>query len=404
MAVTNSTTYASTIRTKYLTKLLKVAQGYLVSDRFANNSMVGKGEGDTIRVNRILRPAKQTTVSTAGTLVTDGDAKALTSNFKEMSMEIWGDSFGWNEDIDVTSFVKNKDNRDVVGNHMARSLDYQIMKKLATECFRHRIDKDSTYIRTSAATAASTTTNLVTDGTFVTTTGDMDGGYVTVINPAGPNYDITSAITDSTSDTADTAAVVFPQACTTASNCHGTVGTGIVATDVMTTTALLDVAGRHEILETQTFGDGLFRMFIHAAQHRDLWDDTTFIDSAKYDSTSPGRMGSYRVGRWFDIEFLVSSEVYREDVDGTENQATGVCYVAPCFGKNSHSVFTFANPGGSGKFATKFYAVDEPDSKNLRLSARWLSWKGMFAAGVTRATSVIGLMTGATDMGLDVSN
>jgi N4-gp56 family major capsid protein len=180
-----------------------------------------------------------------------------------------------------------------------------------------------------------------------------------------------------------------------------TVGTGIAATDVLTTGALLDVAARHELFQTERFNGGLFRMFMHAGQHRDLWDDTTFINSAIYDASD--RFRTYRLGRWFDIEFLVSSEVYREDVDGTENQSTGVVYVSPVFGRNSHSVFTFANPGGSGKFGTKFLIVDTPDTSNLRLSRRYISWKGMYAAGVTRATSVIDLMTGATDIGITIT-
>jgi hypothetical protein len=203
---------------------LKTAAGYLVASKFANNKMVDKGSGDTIRVNKILRPAKQTTVSTAGTLITDGNAKALTSNYQEMSLEIWGDSFAFNEDVDVTSWISDKDNRDTIARQMAQSLDYQIYKKLATQGFRHRIDKDSTYVASGTASAGSTTSIT---GAFVTTTDDKNGGYCTITNPGGPNYDITSLITDCTENgSSDTAAVSFPQAITSSSSFHITVGTG----------------------------------------------------------------------------------------------------------------------------------------------------------------------------------
>ena len=399
--MSTSTTYASTIRTKYYMELLKVAKGRMVADKFAGKSKMSRGEGGTVRWNKILRPTKQETVSTAGTLITAGQASDLTSNYKEASMEIWGDSFKFNEDVQITSFIKDKQNQEVIGNHMARSLEYQIIKKMSTGCFRHRIDKDATYVASSACTANSTTTSLEGGTGLVTTSDDKNGGYVTITNPSGPGYDECSLITDSTHTTADTLAVVFTQAPTAASYCHLTVGTGIVTTDVMTTTALMDCSGRHELFETEKFDGNMYRMFLHAAQHRDLWDDTTFSNSAIYDASD--RFKNYKIGRWFDIEFLISSELYREDVDGTENQATGVVHVSPCFGSKAYEVVSFANPGGSGAFAVKFIAVDTADSQNLRNSAKFLSWKGTYAAAVTRATSIIGVMSGATDMGITVA-
>ena len=399
MASTSSTTYASTIRTKHILELLKTASGYLVAPRFAVNQKVSKGEGDTVRVNRILRPSKVTSASSSGTLIAPASAKALTSNFKDMSMQNWGDSFAFNEDVDVTSWISQAENRDVVANQMARSLDYQTMKTLATEGLRWRIDKDSDYQKSGTCTGTPTTTALISTGLDEGTDEVWAGGDVTITNSGGPSYDISSAISAFT-HASDSAAVVFPQAPTTSSKYSITVGTTLAATDILTTTALLDCAARHELMETEKFGGGLLRAFMHAGQHRDLWDDTTFKNSAIYDNS--GRFKNYRLGRWFDIEFLVSSEVYREDADGTENQADGVVHVMPVFGANSYAVYSFANPGGSGQFGVKFYIVDQPDSQNLRNSANYLSWKGMFARGVLRATSVIDLMTGATDLGITV--
>ncbi len=100
------------------------------------------------------------------------------------------------------------------------------------------------------------------------------------------------------------------------------------------------------------------------------------------------------------MELLVGSESYREDADGSENQETGLVYLTPIFGAESYAIYSFANPGGSGKFSVSWDAVENADSGNLRRSARYLSWKSMWAGGVTRATSCINLLTGATDLGV----
>jgi len=141
-------------------------------------------------------------------------------------------------------------------------------------------------------------------------------------------------------------------------------------------------------------------LILHSAQKADIWTDTGFTNSATYDDS--GRFKNYSIIRWLDNEFMVSSEIYREDADGTENQASGVVHVAPFFGKNAYSVIRFGNQGAGSKFGVEFIPVVDADSQNLRKSAKWLSWKGNFACGVTRATSCIGLMTGATDLGIIV--
>jgi len=370
----------------------------LVADKFANTSVMGIGEGGTVRFNRILRPAKQTSASSAGTLIVAGDAKALTANYVDIAMEIFGESFAFNEDVNIQSFIAKKENRDVIANHMARSLDYQIQSKMSTQCLRYRIDGDATNMVNGTVDSGSTTS--IVDNALTQSDDHWNGGWGTITNPAGPGYDQSKKVVNFTasSDTVDFTGDAFTTTPTTASKYHLCVGTDIAATDILTTDGLLRMAAYHELMQTEKFDGGLYRMFIHAGQHADLWSDTTFKNSAIYDSSE--RFKNYRLGRWWDIEFLVSSEMYREDVDGTENQAAGIVYVAPIFGKNAYHVARFGN--GSGKFGVKFYPIESADSGNLRVSQTFYSWKGNYAAGVTRATSIIGLMTGATDLGIIV--
>ena len=349
---------------------------------------------NTIRHNRILQLAKQTTAATNGTLITASDAKALTSNYKDFTMENWGDSFGINEDVDVLSFVSDAQNQEVIAYQMARTLNYQVAKKLSTQGLRHRIDDDSTY--QVSGTVDSATASTVVDATLTQADDFWNGGYITITNPDGPGYDETVPVTDFVNATA-TLSAAFTNVPTTASHYRLTVGTGVAATDKLTTTGLLTASIMHGLLRTERFSGMLYRAFIHPAQHNDLYNDTTFKNSAVYDNS--GRFKSVRLGRWFDIEFLISGELYREDVDGTENE-DGIVYVSPIIGAHAYAIYNYANPGGSGKFATKFYVVDKPDSQNLRASAKWISWKGMWAGGVLKSTSVIDLMTGATSLNI----
>jgi N4-gp56 family major capsid protein len=290
---------------------------------------------------------------------------------------------------------------DVIANQMARSLNYQITKKMSTQCYRHRIDNDTTYIKTGTASAAgaSATTTLRDAGVLTQADDAWIGGYITFTSPETENYDVTKLVSASVQADAEVtfAAVNHNVAATTKYSI--TVGTNLAASDKLTTAGILYCSALHEKMETEKFDGGMFRMFIGPEQHQDLWSDTTFLNSAIYDKSE--RFEKYKAGTWFDTEFLVISDQYREDTDGTEN-AAGAVYVSPMFGKNSYTVIRYGNPGGSGKFATKFMIVDTPDSGNLRNSAKYMSWKGTYAAGVTRATSIIGLMTGATSLNVTV--
>jgi len=124
MAATSSTTYSSTIQTIWQRKILNKAKGMLYWDKFADTASIGKGSGNTIRINRLLRIPKATEAATSGTLITPSSAKALTSNYMDLTMQNWGDSFAFNEDVDVLSFISRKENQDEIANQMARTLGY----------------------------------------------------------------------------------------------------------------------------------------------------------------------------------------------------------------------------------------------------------------------------------------
>jgi hypothetical protein len=405
--LSTSTTYASTIRTKYELELLETAKGYLVANKFANSKSVGRGEGGTIRVNRMLRPRLQVTASTAGTLIAPASAITLSTNYQEFAMEIWGDSFSFNEDIDVTSFIKDKDNRDTIARQMAQSLDYQFMKKLCGvgttwgSGLRFRTDLTAGTYQGGGlqSNTQSITTSFLGNGsgnTFSTTNDAYNGGFLTIVNPGGPNYDITRQVLDFTGSGVAFSVSAAPQGyglSTDGDPGRGwcAVGTGLTATgNSISAQQLLKISLILERAEAEKFTGGVYHSYLPTAVHADMMLDTTFIESVVYDESY--HLGTSRLGRLYDVEFLTTSNPYRESVAGVEDRTAGAVWVVPVFGKNSHSIFSFANPGGSGDFGVKFLYVDTPDSQNLRNSARFISWKGMYAGGVTRATNAVGWM------------
>jgi len=386
---TTTTHLTSAKRTLWETKLLKKALEYLVAPKFATTRVLGPGEAGTLRLNKILRAARQTTQDTEGYAYGIADAKHFVTNYIDVTPEKWGDSFVWTDDTEMEVFIKQPDKMEEVADQMARSLEHRFQQLIATQCMRYRIDGDTDYLKTG--TVDSATSSTVTDAEFAA--ADFTGGYITVTNAEGPGYDESRNVTAHNTGT-NVATVAFTNLLTTASKIWSCVGTGIVGTDVMSTDALLAVAYLHRKLGTDVFPNGTLNGFMHAEQEYDLWkNDTLWKDTAKYVEAS--RYRNYKLVRWLGNEFLIGSELHREDVDGTSNDA-GVVYVAPIFGQKAYSVVHWGLKMGSFKgYPVKFVYKEGPDSADLRDNFRGISWKSKVVLYVQRGTSVIGLMTGA---------
>lgn len=392
--VTTTTSYSSAKRIKWETELLEKAKGMLLAEKFATTKVMAKGEAGTYRLNRLLRIAKKTTQDSEGTVYDISDSKKLSTNYIDIVPVEFGDSFTFSDDVSIETFITDPDNQEEISNQVARSLEYQIQKVIATQCLRHRIDNDATYSVSGTCDSGSSAT-VLKDNALTQIDDFWNGARATITNPAGPAYDETSGVTAWTASS-DSGTVVFTNALTTGSKYKMVVGTGIVAGDKMTTAGLLLVRLLHRKLETQPFENGMLRAFIDAEQEYDLWSDTVWSTSAQYDDS--GRYSNYQLVRWLGHEFMIGSELYREDEDGTENQSTGVVHIAPIFGKKAYSVIRWGM--GMGTFGVEWHYKDKADSGDLRNKVKAISWKSKFGARVTRSTSIVGLMTGATDANL----
>jgi hypothetical protein len=396
VAATTTTTAASAIKTKFKEELLAIYQEKAIMAKLASKEKVEYGGGDTVRFNKLLRTAKTTTALTEGQIsFTDS---AFTSNMIEVEIAEWGHTWAVNKRVDLVSILKDSAYKKNIQDHILTTTEYQVMKAVAQGGMRHLIDGDATMMVSGTADSGSTVTlvdNALTQTDNHWGASAAAAGYATITNSTGANYDITSKVTDFVAST-DTCTVSFPQAIGSTSKYRLVRGTNLVATDVLTLTGLMQIAAIHEHLRTPKFDDGLYRCVLDAAQKRDLFAADAIQKYVYYDRSEA--VGKYHIFRLLDTEFIVSPEIYREDVDGTENQSTGVVYVAPIMGKDSFHIVHWGN--GRGDFGLELVMIETPDSYNKLGMQRYFGWYAPFAEKVTRATANIGLMTGATDLGV----
>ena len=392
MTTTTQSTLSSAIQTKFERRLKEKAKGRGVLEKFAKIRTVAKGEGKTVRLNQILRLDKVTSAHTEGATISS--PKAFTSDYREATVTQYADAVEFSDLAKLNSIVSDDDFMSEVADQVVRSREYYLHKLLAQGGLRHRVDNDSTY-EVNGTADSGTTTTLVDDALtqadnfFGTDTSNF--GFVTIVNPGAPNYDMTSKVTDFVASS-DTATVSFPQAISSSCKYHMVIPTGIVSTDKLTIAAITRVAGLLELLQAKKFNGGIFRAVIHPGQHADLYSDTTYQNIMIYDKSEA--IGDYTLFRLLNFEHLVSDEIYREDEDGSENQSTGVSHVAQYFGADAYSFIKWGADGDT--FGVNTFIINQPDSGNLVNSKSWFSWKCSFAGLVDRATNIVGLMTGAT--------
>jgi N4-gp56 family major capsid protein len=398
MAVTTSTTLTSAIQTKFKRDVIDKITGQTILSKFAVTEGMEKGQGGTVRWPRVRRLAKQTTFNLDETSLTV-TPKAITTDMVEDSIKFVGDSVEIYRAAEWNAILKSEQYKNEVADQAARTLEYLCHKYICPYGIHHRVDNDATYeVNCTVTTATSTTEFRSTDLTQI---DDFWGasaaahGYAAGTNPEAANYDASALITDfaTTNDIATTTA--FPQNNDTSTKLHVVRGTGIVATDVLTYTAVARVAGYHEAMDTEKFPGGVYRGIISPAHHADLYTDTTFTTIMKYVEGMKD-FGKYVVFRIAGTEFVVEREMYREDADGTENTA-GVVYNIPIFGAKAFAISKWE--GGTGDFGLKFHfvgGIDDPDSANYWGKARWINWDASCSVKVLRATSVITLLCGAT--------
>jgi len=388
------------IQTIWKKEMLDIAEPLLVLDKWAVTDGVPMKGGDTFRFNRVLRALKQTAKKTTpGTLLKadSGSLKQLQSNKLDFNVETWEDGFYFTEYEEMVSLLNDKQQQAAISDQFARTHEYQLMKRICEQGLWWRIDKDP--LLQVFGTVDSATSTDVVDDALTQVNGHWDGARIGIYNPSGMGYDQCVPVTAFTAAD-DTLKAAFTNTPTTASKYLLSSKNGLAAGNKMTTVGLLDAAGVHEHMRTPKFNGNTLRAVMSAAQHRDLHDDTEWKAYVQYDRS--GVVKNYEPLRWFDIEALVADEVYRSDINGTENQDAGAVHSCPVFGAGTYGVARYGH--GSGLFNVNFNFIDKPDFYDTTGARKVITWKSNWTGGVLRATGVVVLNTGATGLGFDTFN
>lgn len=393
MAVTQISDLSSAVKTKFIKKLRDKIKGQDAFTKYASSGKMERGEGDTVRWNRLLRLARQTSYNLAETDVSITE-KEFISNKVEASIGYMGDAVKLTTAAKQTSIIDDETYSDEVADQIIRSREYVGLKEISRYGLHHRVDNDSDYEVNATVTTATSTTSFasstLTQNQYHWGQDTAKVGYCCGTNPEAANYDNSSLITNFNSTTATTLA--FPQNNSTSTKFHIVRGTGILTTDKLTCAALARVAGLGELLQWKRFPGGIYRGFIDPGQHADLMTDSTYA-SIVTGVEGLKELARYQVFRAYGIELTVVPDVFREDVDGTENTA-GVVHNAPIFGADSYNITRWSE--GEGEFGVKTNFISKADSGNLFGFINWIVWSSMSAAKTLNATNVCVLMTGAT--------
>lgn len=396
MAVTEISDLSSAVDVKFKKKLLGLIEGKDGFTKFASSGKMERGAGDRVRWNKLLRLARQTSYNLVETSVSITE-KEFVSNKVEAVIGYMGDAVKLTKGAKITSIITDDSYAKSVADQILRSREYVGLKELSRFGLQHRVDFDSTYEKNVDVTTATSTTEWRSTG--LTEADNFWGesttkvGYCTQTNPEAANYDNSASVTDFVQSGGVVTTTAFPQNNDTNGRMHIVRGTGIIATDVMTTAALLRVAGIGEEMQWDRFPGGIYRGFIDPAQHNDLYGDSVFT-TIMQNVEGLKELGRYRVFRVYGIELMVVPDVFREDADGTENASTGAVYNANIFGADSYNITKWSE--GEGEFGVNTRLIEKPDSGNLWGFVWWITWDSMSAVKVLRATNVISLKTGAT--------
>lgn len=388
--------------------LLPVAEKRMVLHNWAMTKSEERGT-DIRRFNRLLRIARQESTYTPGTLLT---MAAVTKKFVSNHLDItplWHrDAVFIDEDVDVMSIIRDPQKSDRLAEQFAESMEFLLTKTLHDEGMWWRIDSDSAEQVNGAVAAVANTTLLIgLDGSRTEADDFWNEAQITFYDPKFNAYD--EARTSSDWDLADgtfakelilqTALFNIPESGTK----YFLVGkNGIVATDTMSVTSLVEMAYLHDRARSPKFNGQTIRGAIAPEQKADLMLDSDWQAYIQHDRSI--KTEEYEMLRWFGMEMLVSDIIIRTDDTGADNFDDGVVFAAPFFGRDSYAVHHWPSISGSNAapFGVEFGIVgDVPDSGNVTASARAFWWKAIHGRAVLRATNVINMLTGATDRGFD---
>lgn len=320
--------------------------------------------GEAIHFDRVLQQGKDTTALTAGT---QPDSVSL------FTMDITGTPVEYGARINIdrvpmltARHVKLLDQGSkAIGMKEADTADYIVMKSLAKNGYRIRADGDSTYQTTVATTSDGNAGGTTFISTSLTEAESFwVGAYCTItgIDAAAVSreaiYETRFCSAFATATGTVTVSVAYSAQIKSTCNVHLCVGTGIVSTDIMTTDVFADAMTRLALNKCERFGGkagqnlpvagqkapGYIHVIVNPYTMLGFLKDTTWVNTGIQQLAE--NLMSGQPTKWMGTVFNGTTQPWREDVDGTENESAGAVHPVHFLGQHAYGISDVAAPGG----------------------------------------------------------
>jgi len=336
-----------------------------VMDRFAAKFQLPKHEGDTVRIVRPLLLPIVTEDLTAGN-APSSPTKKFKTTYADVPLKRRADFVEVpSPEIDMTAFFDHvQEVRKAQNDQIARSLDYWTIHDVQKRLAPFRVDWNPDYQGSGTCTSAGTTTTAVCTS-FTQADNHWNGGFIFFTAQTanlGAVRHLNGTWGDASGDGWTNGTHTFKwsddealiAATSTSDTFFVAVGTGIGATDIMTTTGLLKLKrtmidnGAHpwQIITKGKNTAPIFIMVLDSAQEEDMYADEKFSDKVIHQA-GQGDLDTGAFARHCGFDFVRhTANPYRETAAGVYS-ATGDVHVAFAFGKNAYGVTRLAGYGRS---------------------------------------------------------
>lgn len=410
MAYITATTVASEIRAFSKEKILTNFHNQMVGSQFAQvGENIPQGAGNVVEWTRKIKLAKTASAIGVGSDITP---KAFYTTKITAEVQKWADGIASEREIFLIAqhFKSWKDLAGDVGTQMAETLDYQIMKLLGTNGYRMRADADPTFEFNDVVAVDGDSTGLYFGLTTYAGADDaINGGYCTITGLdtaflSRKSYCETRKISDwdLTGGTIEKmvsfTGALWPSQIKVGCTVHITVGTGIVATDVITTSVFalgIRQLQRHKGIrftdalitkgmglphqETQNLppgaGSGPYWVCIVDQDHiYDFMKDSNWAARANYHKDE---WVNAEIDKWMGAKLFGTTQPWRETVDGTEAEVSGIVHPIHFLATDAYAITPVADPKAVGDFGT-IVTIKEPedfsDFIQYRSSMSWQTY------------------------------
>lgn len=348
---TTPTTAASDIEIFLQDLVLQTFNKQLIGDVAAQKGATAQRKGDTIEWTRVLELARSTSALSGST---QPDTEALYTMDVRAQAEEYGGRLSIERIVELTA--KNVHLLEIgakrLSHKAAKSADYLIMTMLAANAFRIRADGDSTYQVDATATSDGVTTTFISS-TLTQNDDHFNGGYLTVTgddtaHAAREALYETKLISDFVASTDTVTTAAFSASLVTGVTAHLCVGTGLTASDKLTTDVFANGVARLNDNDGMRFegeagqnlppkGSGYYPVYLDTHLIRDLIRDTTWVHVGEYQAKEQLQQGAPGV-KWMGTKIYGTTQPWRETVAGATAEDTGPVHMAHFLGQEAYGI------------------------------------------------------------------